>query len=71
MNQVKQEIKPCPFCGNTPEVEEHGNQHTKKRYAIINCPGCVKMTVGAVYHSTQWCVDTVIKKWNSRKDNDK
>lgn len=33
-------IKPCPFCGNSPELTTHGNDTAMSRTAKIQCGKC-------------------------------
>jgi len=62
------DLKPCPFCGNTPVWHLQGNDHSAKRLAIIKCANCgVEMKVGALRNSTEWLCETIINKWNNRK----
>ena len=61
------EIKECPFCGKQPELIRRGNEHTKRSAEII-CKNCgVIIKVAAIRNNLQWCVDTVIAKWNKRQ----
>jgi hypothetical protein len=65
---TKEEILPCPFCNGEPILIERGNEHTRKRSAEIECTSChVKMIVGAIHNSLEWCKETVIEKWNERE----
>lgn len=62
------ELKPCPFCGEFPLMITKGNEHTKKRSAEIYCKGCnTTMRVGAIKFTLNWCIDTVLFKWNTRQ----
>lgn len=62
-----EQIKPCPFCGNIPELIKRGNEHTKKVSTEIYCKNCnVLMVVGAIRNNLKWCEEKVIEKWNKR-----
>ena len=64
---MNEQMKPCPFCGDKPQLETEGNDFTKKRQAKIVCDGCgAKIVVGAVHKTAEWCIDTVTRKWNCR-----
>ena len=59
----------CPFCGGDPKLIRVGNDHTRKRSVRIECStfGCtVKMTVGAIRYSHDWCENVIREKWNTR-----
>jgi hypothetical protein len=65
---TKEEILSCPFCNGEPILIERGNSFTKKRSAEIECTNChVKIIVGAIHHSLDWCKEKVIEKWNKRE----
>ena len=60
----------CPFCGGDPKLIRVGNDHTRKRSVRIECStfGCtVKMTVGAIRYSHDWCENVIREKWNRRQ----
>ena len=60
-------LKYCPFCGGVAEIITRGNAFTKKRSAEIECSKChVKMIVGAIRNSLDWCESIIINKWNQR-----
>lgn len=60
-------LLPCPFCGEDPEIEQIGNDHTKTRKTQIRCPRCsVTMRVGAIANSVAWTRRQVISQWNKR-----
>jgi DNA-directed RNA polymerase subunit RPC12/RpoP len=62
-------ISKCPFCGDEAELITRGNDNTKKRSAEIECTNChVKMVVGAIRNTTEWCIRTVLEKWNNRSN---
>ena len=62
------DLKPCPFCGNTPVWHLKGNAYSAKRLSIVKCPNCgVEMKVAALRNSTEWLIETTVNKWNNRK----
>lgn len=62
-------MRRCPFCGNDAILIKRGNAFTKKRSAEIECMNChVKMIVGAIRNTLEWCEKKVIEKWNSRSN---
>ena len=67
MNQQHNVMRRCPFCLGEPILLTKGNEFTKKRSAEIECMNChVKMVVGAIRNSLEWCKSKVIEKWNRR-----
>ena len=63
----KYEVLPCPFCGGEPKALTSGNEFTKKMSAEIVCKKCnVKMIVGAIHNSMEWCIGKVVENWNER-----
>lgn len=61
-------LKPCPFCGGAPILKEVGNNRTKGRHAQIKCRNCFAgIQVGALKNTIEWCVEKVIKQWNTRE----
>ena len=64
---MAKQIKNCPFCGGTAELIKRGNDFSKKRSAEITCHKCnVKLVVGAIRSTLEWCEETTIEKWNKR-----
>jgi len=68
------ELLPCPFCGATPNVEQIGNDATRKvrsrKTGIrVKCPTfgcCTEKFVGIIRESFEWATNAVIENWNKR-----
>jgi Lar family restriction alleviation protein len=68
---MTEELKPCPFCGDAPEMQHIGNAHTKSRKIVIKCNGCrIQRTDAAIRHDFNWLEKLAIEQWNKRA-NDK
>lgn len=66
-SELKGMVRPCPFCGEMPEIRRKGNAYTKSRSVTIRCPGCrVERTDGAIRHDLDWCETIAIEHWNQR-----
>ena len=68
---MKDKLKPCPFCGEIPEVNPHGfyNQKTKdfsdRTYGIV-CNAC--HASGWQFYNTK---EEAITAWNRRANDDR
>ena len=63
-------LKPCPFCGTTPNWHLIGNDHTPSRTILIKCPKCgVEMKMSGRAFGVQPIATRIIDKWNERKYN--
>lgn len=66
------ELKPCPFCGAIPVLQEIGNDFTKRRKVIVKCPRCrIQRTDAALAHSMFWLRQVATENWNMREKEDK
>lgn len=64
---IKEDLKPCPFCGGMAELRIVGNEFTKSKGAMISCSRChIKKTVKVIYRSMDWARGRVIISWNTR-----
>ena len=62
-------LKPCPFCGEVPEIYTRGNNRTRKRSVVVKCPGCrVERTHSGLRRSIEWLWDKAADSWNQRAD---
>ena len=60
-------ILTCPLCASESILIIRGNKYTKKRSAEIECTNChIKLVVGAIRNSIEWCKEKVIQRWNNR-----
>ena len=63
-------LKPCPFCGEQPDISSTGNSHTKSRKVQVSCKNTKCMNkgfvVGAIKHGFEFCVEHAVKRWNNR-----
>lgn len=59
---------PCPFCGETPNLTQIGNAHTRKRGIKIKCPtlGCVEFQTCVIRNTLEWAEERAREKWNTR-----
>ena len=63
-------LKPCPFCGATPNWHLIGNDHTPSRTIVIKCPQCgVEMKKSGRVLGVQPIASKIINTWNERKHN--
>jgi len=63
-------LKPCPFCGATPNWHLIGNDHTYSRTIVIKCPQCgVEMKKSGRVLGVQPIASRIIEMWNERKYN--
>lgn len=61
------ELKSCPFCGGTPVLQKVGNDFTRSRKVIINCPSCrTQRTDAALRRSMEWLIGVATEHWNRR-----
>lgn len=69
-----EELKPCPFCGNTPITYMIGNEFTKSQKITIQCRKCNLMMSQAILRHfgkpIEWLEEVMIKKWNTRVSPD-
>ena len=62
-----EELKPCPFCGNTPVWWLKGNMRTPSRTITIQCHNCgVTMSKSALRLDLNWLMNLCVEKWNNR-----
>ena len=62
-------LEKCPFCGSTPVWWLEGSLYKErgKRTIVVSCPNCgTKQETGAKVLTTEWCMATAVKKWNTR-----
>lgn len=60
MEDMDQELKPCPFCGSTAELRDDGDEY----YPYwVNCNECVGCTGECPTK------ELAIKAWNTRTNN--
>ena len=65
-----EKINNCPFCGGEAELT-HGMRLKGGCYSEISCltSGCFSMQkVASIRFGLDFCVEKVLKKWNSRRD---
>ncbi|WP_196596041.1 Lar family restriction alleviation protein [Pectinatus frisingensis] len=65
---MSDKLKPCPFCGGTPNIHDDDNKHPefgKEIFWQIYCMDC--------FGTNGWfdSVDDAITAWNRRADNEK
>jgi len=66
------ELKPCPFCGATPEVKRIGNDHVKEQVCEIACTtfGCFAHQRAGILngrgHTYEWAEQKCRERWNTR-----
>lgn len=69
MKKIKVDLKPCPFCGGTPEVVQFANP---KNFYSIRCPMCKCGTDGFYINTEKGTPKENIKAnadiWNMRVD---
>ena len=65
--EVKQELKPCPFCGETPTLERYTDLYNMVKYGI-ECRG----SDCEIQPFTAWYADKAeaIEAWNRRAEDD-
>lgn len=71
MKKIKVDLKPCPFCGSTPEVMQFANP---KNFYSIQCPDCHCGTDGFLtnraFGTDEENIQANADIWNRRIDND-
>lgn len=69
MKKIKVDLKPCPFCGGTPEVVQFANP---KNFYSIRCLMCKCGTDGFYINTAKGTDEENIKAnaavWNMRED---
>lgn len=64
---MENKLKKCPFCGGEAKLVQKGNDLTKTRSAEVFCIKCfAEIKVTAMRYCVNWCIDTVVEKWNRR-----
>lgn len=64
---MSEELKPCPFCGSTPQLSFVGNEATPKRKAVLKCPGCrIEMVSAGIMSPCLTLALNVVRRWNTR-----
>lgn len=62
------ELKPCPFCGGETFLEPY---RVRKGYeASIQCNQCLCSMSTITYDEEETAIESVVKAWNRRVDND-
>jgi len=62
MNNIDNELKPCPFCGGKGKL----NDEKGRIYSFVKCTNCGAET-GLISVSAEYCSDEkAIKTWNTR-----
>ena len=67
--EVNDSLEKCPFCGHTPMWWLEGSLYKEvgKRVLVVSCPNCgAKQETGVKNLTTEWGMETAIKKWNAR-----
>lgn len=65
---MKEELKPCPFCGSDRiDLIKTGNAYTKRRGITIKCKNCICVRKTFVLkYSIEWAREKAIELWNTR-----
>lgn len=63
MDELMDELKPCPFCGHEPEVGGSENVGGRGPYWYVECRQCGASVFGSEY------IDKAIENWNRRADH--
>lgn len=62
MNDVRELLKSCPFCGCKPDVTKFYNGFTD--WYIVQCFNCHISQTGNNYHT----IERAVEEWNKRAD---
>lgn len=60
---MTEQLKPCPFCGETPEIYQIG-----LRKIEIKCKCGITRTQKVLRNTTEWLKNKMIERWNTRAD---
>lgn len=68
---LQETLKPCPFCGNQPELAFHANQYGRCDMVMVLCRSCDVAMKGenilwATEKQTFQAFAEVSTKWNKR-----
>lgn len=64
---INPELKPCPFCGETPVWYLDGDLFTGKRTLVIYCRNCgAKMEQRTFKQHTGYLEALSVSRWNTR-----
>lgn len=81
VNVIKEELKPCPFCGGEAEICSAFENKFLGKYWYVRCKSCYSRCSNAYesirelkpnqeYEAIKGAWDQVIKAWNRRTSND-
>lgn len=69
--KIKVDLKPCPFCGEIPEVKQFANP---KNFYTVQCPKCYCRTDGFSTNRTSGSdkenIQANVDAWNRRVSED-
>lgn len=61
------EVKPCPFCGEQPDIGHVGNDYTKGQGIKIRCSGCrYEFVDKTLRNGIDWIIPKTVAHWNKR-----
>lgn len=72
-DSTDERLKPCPFCGATPQWHRIGNEYTKSQKIVVKCPRCRVQRTDAIInkhgHTLEWLEGIAIYNWNKRPND--